>query len=87
MFCFQQFPLFLYQGLIALLATQIDMWVPTGLMDMFIAEMTATGGLMIITIGSNIMGLTKIRSANLLPGILVVGIIVTIVYYFSLKSG
>ena len=51
-------------------------------MDMFTAEMTATGGLMIITIGSNIMGLTKIRSANLLPGILVVGIIVTIVYYF-----
>jgi len=66
----------------ALLATQIDMWVPAGLMDMFIAEMTATGGLMIVTIGSNIMGLTKIRSANLLPGILMVGILVSIVYYF-----
>ena len=58
------------------------MWVPAELMDMFIAEMTATGGLMIVTIGLNVMGLTKIRSANLLPGIIVVGIIVSIIYYF-----
>ena len=79
---FSAVPILLYQGLIALLATQIDMWVPAGLMDMFIAEMTATGGLMIVTIGLNVIGLTKIRSANLLPGILVVGILVTIIYYF-----
>ena len=59
---FSAVPIILYQGIIALLATQIDKWVPQGLMDMFIAEMTATGGLMIITIGLNIMGLTKIRS-------------------------
>ena len=79
---FSAVPIIIYQGFIALLATQIDTWVPKGLMDMFIVEMTATGGLMIITIGLNVMGLTKIRSANLLPGILVVGILVSIVYYF-----
>ena len=79
---FSAVPILLYQGLIALLATQIDIWVPAGLMDMFIVEMTATGGLMIVTIGLNVIGLTKIRSANLLPGILVVGLLVTIVYYF-----
>ena len=79
---FSAVPILLYQGLIALLATQINMWVPAGLMDMFIVEMTATGGLMIVTIGLNVIGLTKIRSANLLPGILVVGLLVTIVYYF-----
>ena len=79
---FSAVPIILYQGLIALLATQIDVWVPKGLMDMFIAEMTATGGLMIVSIGLNVLGITKIRSANLLPGILVVGILVSIVYYF-----
>jgi len=79
---FSAVPIILYEGVIALLATQINQWVPSGLMDMFIAEMTATGGLMIAVIGLNIMGLTKIRAANLLPGILVVGIFVSFVYLF-----
>ncbi|MFJ8267916.1 DUF554 domain-containing protein [Peribacillus asahii] len=79
---FSAVPIILYEGVIALLATQIDRWIPSGLMDMFIAEMTATGGLMIAVIGLNIMGLTKIRAANLLPGILVVGIFVSFVYLF-----
>ena len=42
--------------------------------------MTATGGLMIVAIGLNLIGLTKIRVANLIPGILVVGIVVGVVY-------
>ncbi|AZV45641.1 DUF554 domain-containing protein [Peribacillus asahii] len=79
---FSVIPIILYEGVIALLATQIDRWIPSGLMDMFIAEMTATGGLMIAVIGLNIMGLTKIRAANLLPGMLVVGIFVSFVYLF-----
>lgn len=79
---FSAVPILVYQGLIALLATQIDKWVPAGLMEMFIAEMTATGGLMIVTIGLNVLGIMKIRSANLLPSIVVVGILVTIVYFF-----
>ncbi|RID82945.1 DUF554 domain-containing protein [Peribacillus asahii] len=79
---FSAVPIILYEGVIALLATQIDRWIPSGLMDMFIAEMTATGGLMIAVIGLNIIGLTKIRAANLLPGILVVGIFVSFVYLF-----
>ena len=79
---FSAVPIFLYQGLMALLATKIDILVPDGLMDMFIAEMTATGGLMIVAIGLNVIGLTKIRTANLLPGIVIVGILVSIIYYF-----
>ena len=46
--------------------------------------MTATGGIMIVAIGLNMIGLTKIRVANLLPGILVVAIVVAIAYYFHL---
>ncbi|HEY4553734.1 MAG TPA: DUF554 domain-containing protein [Bacillaceae bacterium] len=77
---FSAIPVFLYQGLIALFATQIDRWVPKELMDMFILEMTATGGIMIFAIGLNLAGITKIRVANLLPGILIVAVIVSIIY-------
>jgi len=79
---FSAVPIFLYQGTITLLSTQISKLVPDELLSFFISEMTATGGLMIIGIGMNLIGLTKIRVANLVPGILVVGIIVTIVYLF-----
>ena len=78
---FSAIPVFLYQGLIALFATQINQLVPTALMDQFIVEMTATGGVMILAIGLNMIGLTKIRVANLLPGIVITAIIVTILYY------
>ena len=37
---------------------------------------------MILAIGLNLIGLTKIRVANLIPGILVVGVVVSIVYFF-----
>ena len=46
--------------------------------------MTATGGIMIVAIGLNMIGLTKIRVANLLPGIFVVAIVVAISYHFHL---
>lgn len=81
---FSAIPVLLYEGLIALFATQIDQLVPTVLMDQFITEMTATGGIMITALGLNLTGLLKIRVANLLPGIIVVGVIVTILYFYPL---
>lgn len=80
---FSAIPVVLYQGLIALFATQIDQIIPKALMDQFIMEMTATGGVMIFAIGLNLLGLTKIRVANLLPGIIVTGIIVTAMYFIA----
>lgn len=80
---FSAVPVMLYQGSIAILATQIEKWVPTNLMDAFIADMTATGGLMILAIGLNLLGITTIRVANLLPGILVTAVLVTCVYYWG----
>ena len=64
-------PVFLYEGLIALFSGVISVYVPQAALDMFIEEMTATGGVMILAIGLNVAGLTKIRAANLLPGIVV----------------
>lgn len=77
-------PVFIYQGTIALFATQISKIIPEDALALFIQEMTATGGIMIVAIGLNMIGLTKIRVANLLPGILVVAVVVTVVYHFQL---
>jgi uncharacterized membrane protein YqgA involved in biofilm formation len=81
---FSAVPVMLYQGTIALFATQIDRLIPQVLMDGFIKEMTATGGVMIFAIGLNLAGITKIRVANMLPGIVVSGVIVSIIYKYQL---
>jgi uncharacterized protein len=80
---FSAIPVVLYEGLIALFATQIDRFVPQALMDQFIVEMTATGGIMIFAIGLNLTGMVKIKVANLLPGIVVTGLMVTILYNYQ----
>lgn len=77
---FSAIPVVLYQGGIALLATQINQFVPEVLMNTFITEMTATGGVMIVAIGLNILGIIHIRVANLLPSILVVAVMVLVLY-------
>ncbi|BCB06100.1 DUF554 domain-containing protein [Bacillus sp. KH172YL63] len=81
---FSAIPVVLYQGFIALFATQIHQWVPEALMDAYIVEMTSTGGIMIFAIGLNLLGVTKIRVANLLPGIIVVGFVVGIMHAYQL---
>lgn len=81
---FSAIPVMLYQGIIALFATQINTLIPHVLMDQFIVEMTATGGVMIFAIGLNLTGLVKIKVANLLPAIAVTGVIVTILYLYNL---
>ncbi|MER1958647.1 MAG: DUF554 domain-containing protein [Solibacillus sp.] len=76
-------PVFLYQGTIAVFAGVISTYIPAEALDLFIKEMTATGGVMILAIGLNIAGLTKIRIANLLPAIIIVAVIVAIIFLFQ----
>lgn len=61
-----------------MLATLIVMVVPETLMNQYIIEMTATGGVMIVAIGLNILNLTKLRVANFLPAIVVVGVFIVL---------
>jgi len=68
---FSAIPVVLYQGTIALFAAQINQMISPALMTELIAEMTATGGVMILGIGLNLMGITKVKVANLLPAILI----------------
>ena len=81
---FSAIPVILYEGGIAVFATQINSLVPKELMNQFIVEMTATGGIMIAAIGLNLLSIIKIKVANLLPGILIVGIIVSLIYGYGL---
>ncbi|MFW6264772.1 MAG: DUF554 domain-containing protein [Bacillota bacterium] len=70
---FSAIPVLLYQGGITLLSSTAEKF----LSDAMITEMTATGGLLILAIGLNIMGLGKIKVGNLLPS-LVFAILLTI---------
>lgn len=79
---FSAVPVMLYEGIIALLATQIQTWVPKELMNSFIAESTAVGGILIMAIGLNLLGITAIRVANLLPSILMTAVIVTALHFW-----
>lgn len=78
---FSAVPVFIYQGLIALLATQINTLVPKEIMDQIIVELTATGGALIIAIGLNILKITSIRVANMLPSLLCTVILVLVMHY------
>jgi len=58
----------IYQGSITLMARAIESLIS----NTILAELTATGGIMIMAIGTNMLNITKIRIGNLLPGIIVV---------------
>ena len=58
---------FIYQGSITLAAS----FLSTFLSDMAINSMTAVGSLLIIGLGLNILGVTKIKVSNLLPSIII----------------
>ncbi|MBM0065401.1 DUF554 domain-containing protein [Alkalicoccobacillus gibsonii] len=75
-------PVMLYQGTIALLATYIAAFVPDVLLEQFILEMTAVGGVMVVAIGLNILGLTTIRVANLLPALPVLALVILMLSLF-----
>lgn len=71
---FAAIPLFIYQGCLTLGA----FWVRGLFTDPMIAEMTATGGLLIVGIGINLLKMARIRVANLLPAIALAPLVVAI---------
>lgn len=79
---FSVIPVVLYQGTIALLATQIERWISEDFLNGMILELTSVGGILIIAIGLNLLNIVKIRIGNLLPAIVMVGIIYYIYQLF-----
>lgn len=62
---FSALPVFVYQGSITLLAASLK-----GLLSpAAVLEMSATGGLLIVGIGINILGIKEIKVGNLLPAV------------------
>ncbi len=68
---FSSLPLLIYQGGITLFADSLRPYIS----EFIKAELTATGGVMILGIGINLLEIKKIRLSNLLPGLLVIIII------------
>lgn len=64
---FSAIPLTLYQGAIALLAGVVMPFMT----DAMICEMSATGSVLIMALGFNMLGLTKIKVANILPAMFI----------------
>ena len=69
---FASVPVFLYQGTLTLAAG----WIQPFMSEPAILEMSATGGLMLVGIGINLLGIMKIRVMNMLPGLVIAVILV-----------
>lgn len=72
---FSALTVLVYQGALTLGAR----WISGALTDAMIAEMTATGGVLVLAIGLGLLDLRKVRTGNLLPAIAIAPIIVAVV--------
>lgn len=77
---FSAVPVFAYQGSITLLAELVKNMLSPAV----VAELTATGGLLIVGISINILGIKEIRVGNMLPSILVAILLAWLVQYYNL---
>lgn len=75
-------PVVLFQGTIALLATQIESLIPEAIFNDLLVDITSVGGLLIVAIGLNLLKLTHIRVTNLLPAIIMVCVFVSLYHLF-----
>jgi len=65
---FASLPILLYQGGLTLFADAVSPWMS----DLMRTELEATGGIMVLGIGVNLLEIKKIPLSNLLPALLVV---------------
>lgn len=73
---FSAIPLLIYQGGLTVLAAYLGEFVS----EIIINEMTATGGMLLIGLGINILEIKKIKILNMIPALL---IIVLLVWLFA----
>jgi uncharacterized membrane protein YqgA involved in biofilm formation len=78
---FSSLPILVYQGGVSLLAHQLNAIVT----DPMMAEMTATGGILLIGVGiSNLLDIKRIRVGNFLPALAVAPLIVWVLSRFGM---
>jgi uncharacterized membrane protein YqgA involved in biofilm formation len=61
-------------------------WASAVLTDSMIAEMTATGGILMLAIGLGLLELKKVRTGNLLPALVIAPVIVAIVEWVQIVA-
>jgi uncharacterized membrane protein YqgA involved in biofilm formation len=76
---FGAFPLLIYQGLITLLALLFSAALP----DSSIYYLSVTGSLIIVLIGTNFLGATEVKTANMTPAVFIPLILVPILELFA----
>jgi len=76
---FSALTVLVYQGALTLGAG----WADAVLTDPMVAEMTATGGVLMLALGLGLLQIKKIRSGNLLPALAVAPVIVAVVKAFG----
>ncbi len=64
---FSGFSLLIYQGAIAVISYFVASAIPAA----FISYMSMTGSLIIVLIGTNMLGVTRIKTANLIPAMFI----------------
>ncbi len=65
---FSALSILVYQGLLTVVSTLIKPWVS----ERMIAELTGIGGALVIMIGINLLNLKKLKTANYLPGLVII---------------
>jgi len=65
---FSAFPLIIFQGSITLLAGKLEPY----LTDMVINQMSATGGILIIGLGFNLLEIQNLKITNFLPALIII---------------
>ena len=71
---FSAIPVFIYQGTLTLAAV----WAQPYMSVPAVTEMSATGGLMLMAIGINLLGFMRIRAMNMLPGLVFAVVLVQV---------
>lgn len=65
---FSAIPVLLYQGFLTVFASFFQSWFS----EYLIAQLTATGGTLILGIGINLLGIASIRLSSLLPSLVII---------------
>lgn len=68
---FSVIPLFIFQGGLTLLA----MWLGSFFPDIYITEISAVGGILLLALGLNLLEITKFKMIDILPALLLVPVI------------
>jgi uncharacterized membrane protein YqgA involved in biofilm formation len=71
---FSALPVLIYQGGITLLAGLLKPLLTAAMVN----NLTALGGILILGLGTNMLGITAVRVANVLPGILLLPFIMLV---------